>query len=138
MLAFPASAAEILDGPVPARVTEVIDGDTLAVEVRIWLGQDLSTRVRLAGVDAPELRGGCLEARALAKRAKRWLSNLVGGATVMLSDIQFGKYAGRIVARVATPGGRDLSTALIDAGLGRATPDGARADWCPASPATDR
>ncbi len=62
-------AVEVLSGPVPATVIEVMDGDTVKVRARIWLGQDLSTRVRLAGIDAPELNGGCARERALAERA---------------------------------------------------------------------
>ena len=52
-------ARELLPGPVPARVIQVIDGDTIAVKARIWLNQELETRVRLEGVDAPELAGRC-------------------------------------------------------------------------------
>ena len=51
------AAAELLPGPVPGRVMAMIDADTLAVAARIWLGQEVEVRVRLAGVDAPELRG---------------------------------------------------------------------------------
>ncbi len=49
-------AAELLPGPVTATVQEVIDGDTVAVRARIWLGQAIENRVRLAGIDTPELR----------------------------------------------------------------------------------
>ncbi len=61
------AAAELLPGPVPGRVIAVIDADTLAVAARIWLGQDVEVRVRLAGVDAPELRGACPHERVLAR-----------------------------------------------------------------------
>ena len=57
-----AGAEDILTGPVPAVVEDVIDGDTLRVRARIWLGQDLAIYVRLAGVDAPEVRGSCVPA----------------------------------------------------------------------------
>ena len=62
-------AADSLPGPLPARVVSVIDGDTLEVRVHIWLGQNLDTRVRLAGIDAPELKGKCDREKDLARRA---------------------------------------------------------------------
>ncbi len=68
-----AGAQNRLAGPVPAQVLSVIDGDTIEVRAVIWLGQVLSTRVRLAGIDAPELRGKCARERALAVRARAYL-----------------------------------------------------------------
>ncbi len=51
---LPAAALrQDIPGPILARVVEVIDGDTILVEARIWLDQVVTTRVRLAGVDAP-------------------------------------------------------------------------------------
>ena len=62
-------AADRLAGPLPAQVVSVLDGDTLEVWVHIWLGQDLNTRVRLAGIDAPELKDKCDRERILARRS---------------------------------------------------------------------
>src|SRR5450759_3535141 len=39
----------------PAEVVRVLDGDTFEARVRIWPGMDVTTRVRLRGIDAPEL-----------------------------------------------------------------------------------
>ncbi len=54
----------------------------------------------------------------------------VGGRQVILRDIQYGKYAGRVVARIQTPDGDDLADALIAAGLGHPYDGAARAPWC--------
>ncbi len=43
-------------GPVAAHVSRVIDGDTFEASAAIWLGQAITVRVRIAGIDAPELR----------------------------------------------------------------------------------
>ena len=123
-------AREPLPGPVPAQVIQVIDGDTIAVKARIWLNQELETRVRLAGVDAPELAGRCERERALAARARAFLEAMLDGGEVVLSQIQYGKFAGRVVARVETSSGEDLSAALLAAGLARAYAGGPRAPWC--------
>ena len=130
-----AALAESLSGPLPARVVEVIDGDTLGVRVRIWLDQDVATRVRLDGIDAPELRGHCEQERALARRAADFVAGKVmsevdGGAVVRLHEVRYGKYARRVVARVVTEDGEDLAQALLDAGLARPYDGGRRASWC--------
>ncbi len=128
-----AGAQDRLAGPVPAQVLFVIDGDTIEVRAVIWLGQVVRTRVRLAGNDAPELRGKCARERALAVRARAYLlARLEGGerAQVRLRDIRYGKYAGRVLARVETAGGEDLGQGLMAAGLARSYAGRARASWC--------
>ncbi len=130
-----AQAGERLAGPVPAQVIAVIDGDTLEVRARIWLGQELRTRVRLAGIDAPELKGKCAQERSLAAQARAYLSARLApregrAAQVWLRNIRYGKYAGRVLARVETAGGEDLSRGLLAAGLARPYAGRARATWC--------
>lgn len=117
-------------GPVQARVLAVIDGDTIAVRARIWLGQDVETRVRLAGVDAPELRGACQRERVLARAAQKRVADMIDGAVVSLSDIRHDKFGGRVLASVRTAAGDDLAALLIADGLARAYGGGARASWC--------
>ncbi len=122
--------ADVVPGPVPALVIEVVDGDTIAVRARIWVGQDVETRVRLSGVDAPEFNGRCGRERELAAHARAFVVAAIGGGAVMLSDVHYGKYAGRVVAFVETAAGDDLSALLIAADLGRPYDGGARASWC--------
>ncbi len=135
-LAGAARGGERLAGPVPAVVTEVVDGDTLEVRARIWLGQELAIRVRLAGIDAPEAGSRCAEERALALRARAFLAERLVPApgdpppVVRLRDIRNGKYAGRVLARVEAPAGFDLGAALLAAGLARRYDGSRRAPWC--------
>jgi endonuclease YncB( thermonuclease family) len=127
----PLFARETLLGPVPATVLRVIDGDSLVVRATIWLGQEVETTVRLLGVDTPELRGACGEERNLATRSRAFTARLADtGAEISLSDIQLGKFAGRVLARVVTAGGVDIGQALIDAGLARPYRGGRRGSWC--------
>lgn len=128
---LPATAAEVLAGPVPATVLEVVDGDTITVRARIWLGQAIETRVRLAGIDTPELRGACATERNLAARARDRLAEQLSGRRVTLTEIRHGTYAGRVVATVSADGTPDVGRALLDAGLARAYAGrGRRPDWC--------
>ncbi len=127
----PACASEVLAGPVPATVLDVIDGDTITVRARIWLGQAIETRVRLADIDTPELRGRCERERALAEAARDTLIAGIADRPVVLSDIRYGTYAGRVVARVSAEGLVDFGQTLLSAGLARAySGRGPRPDWC--------
>ena len=125
-----AGARQSLFGPVTGRVVKVLDGGTIEVVAQIWLGQELRVQVRLRGVDAPELNGPCTRARELARAARTLVAVQIGERAVTLSAIQYGKYAGRVVAQVTAHSGIDLAQALIAAGLGRAYSGGARPDWC--------
>jgi micrococcal nuclease len=113
-------AAETLPGPVPAQVVAVVDGDTLSVRAHIWLGQEVATLVRLAGIDTPELKGECESERARARAARDYLE-------------RYEKYAGRVMAKVASADGGDLSERMIAAGFARAYDGGKRLPWCQAA-----
>lgn len=123
-------SSEILAGPVAARLLRVIDGDTIAVSARIWLGQAVETLVRVDGVDTPELKGKCAAERQLARRARDFVTEFLGEGGVTLRDIQYGKFAGRVVSRVLNGDDRDLTAALIGAGLGRIYTGRRRGSWC--------
>ena len=125
---FPAAAEPIPDA-VPATVLRVIDGDTIEVAAHVWLDIEVTTRVRLKGIDAPELTAPCAEGRAKALAALALVRRIVGDGPVLLAAIQPGKYGGRVVARV-TAGGADLAQALLAAGLARPYGGGKRRSWC--------
>jgi len=128
-MATPALGAEKLSGPIPAVVLRTIDGDTLFVRAYIWLNQAIETRVRLAGIDTPELHSQCPSERAAAQGARAHLAELVRGGAVSLTDIRPDKYAGRVVARAAVMG-RDLSAAMLAANFARPYDGRRRASWC--------
>lgn len=113
----PALSGARLDGPIPALVVRVLDGDTIEVRAQIWLEQEILVKVRLAGVDTAEMTAACSEARAIARQARDLVVREVEGARVLLTDIHGGKYFGRVIGRVQTPKGENLSDLLIAAGL---------------------
>ena len=118
-----------LEGPVAAEVLRVIDGDTLTVRAKIWIGQELTTNVRLSGVNAPELSGDCDEERMLAEAARRFLAERVEGRPVTLRNIALDKFGGRVVALVEDGAG-DLGSALLAARLAIPYDGGRRQPWC--------
>lgn len=123
-----ARAAEVVPGPVWADVVRVIDGDTLVVAARPWPDLTIDATVRLAGVDAPEMRGACPAESAMAVAA-RDLARVVVGDRVRLHAIGRGKY-GRVVAEVFNEAGDSLADVLLAAGLARAYDGGRREGWC--------
>lgn len=127
---LPVHAVERLVGPVEAEVVRVVDGDTLVARARIWLGQTVETHVRLAGIDAPELRGKCAAERERARAAREALAHLVGGGPVTLSGIESDKFGGRVLARVSTADAQDVAAALVAGGHVRAYSGGRRTGWC--------
>jgi len=113
-----ATAKDRIQGPIPARIDRVIDGDTIHVIAKIWLEQNLEISVRIADIDAPELfRPKCEDEKSLARKAKIYAENFFNNGEVYLHDIQSGKYAGRVVARLTNSAGTDFGAALIKANL---------------------
>ncbi|MET0312787.1 MAG: thermonuclease family protein, partial [Hansschlegelia sp.] len=112
-----------------ASALSVIDGDTLEARVAVFPGQEIVTRIRLAGVDAPERRGRCASERDAAEKATRALGAMVEGRRLTLTKIRGDKYFGRVVARVSTQQG-DLAEALVAGGYGRPYGGGRRDGWC--------
>lgn len=117
-------------GPVAAQVVRVIDGDTFEVSANVWLGQQIAVRVRIAGIDAPELRARCDGERVRAEAARDYLIKRIEGGEVRLSAVRYDKYGGRVDASVADGRG-DIGDAMIRARLARVYDGGRRAGWCP-------
>ena len=123
------SAKEVLEGPYPAVVERVFDGDTFEAKIKVWLGQEVVTRVRLRDIDTPEMRGKCASEKELARRAKDSLERLTEGQPIILTNITFGKYGNRIIAN-AHVGSNNISELMIRSGLAQHYKGGKRQNWC--------
>jgi micrococcal nuclease len=113
-----------------ARTLRVIDGDTIEARVEVWLGQDIITRVRLRGIDAPEMKAGCASELRQAEAARDRLSALIAGRPVVLAEVGPDKYYGRVVARIRLPEGTEAGAILKAEGLARPYDRGRRSSWC--------
>ena len=102
----------------PVDVLRTIDGDTFEARVHLSPGLDMTTRVRLRGIDAPELKAACPQELRMAKAAT--------GAYNIGAD----KYQGRVVADAATKRTDNVSAALVAAGHVRSYSGGHRGGWC--------
>jgi endonuclease YncB( thermonuclease family) len=100
----------------PVDVVRTIDGDTFEARVHLEPGLDLNTRVRLRGIDAPELKASCPQEMRMAEAATGALRTLLGEGDVRIFNIGPDKYAGRVVADAATRRTENVSTAMLAAG----------------------
>jgi endonuclease YncB( thermonuclease family) len=122
-----ALAALILLGNVPVQqagvVAWVTDGDTFRLEG--------GERIRIAGIDAPEVQRGHAKCRAELARGKAATAQaiaLLKGRRVELERV--GRSYDRTVARVRLDG-RDVAATLVGIGAARWWPRGkAKPDWC--------
>jgi len=102
-----------------AKVTAVYDGDTFTVDIDLGLGVWMhGQKIRLYGVDTPEVRG---KERARGIQVRDHVRDLILGNEVLLETHRDkkGKY-GRWLARVLVNkngGNLDLSQHLLDRNL---------------------
>lgn len=116
---------------VRLRSPAAYDGDTLYLIVPELPEPLQRMSVRVLGVDTPEIRGRCEAEKRKAADARAFVLHAFRGATtVELDVVGWDKYGGRVDAHVTMPDGRDLASALIEAGLGRPYDGGARRGWC--------
>jgi endonuclease YncB( thermonuclease family) len=114
----------------PAEVLRVLDGDTFEARVSLWPGLAITTRVRLRGIDAPELKARCGEERDRAEAARDALRNLLAQGDVGIAHVTLDKYGGRVVADASTRATPDVAAALVDTGSARRYAGGPREGWC--------
>jgi len=124
-----AQAKQVLPGPFAFELLEVIDGDTFRARVAIWLGQTVTVKVRLQGVDTPEMNGKCAAEKKLARQAKAFAENWLRNNQVQLVNVHYGTYAGRVLATAQIKNGDSLSAALLAENLAKPY-RGRRAQWC--------
>jgi endonuclease YncB( thermonuclease family) len=114
----------------PAEVLRVLDGDTFEARVHLWPGLDITTRVRLRGIDAPEFKARCIEERMKAETSRDALKAILDQGEVGITRVALDKYGGRVIADASTRATPDVSAALIEAGLARRYGGARRESWC--------
>ncbi len=114
----------------PAEVVRIIDGDTFQARVQVWPGLSVDTKVRLRGIDAPELHARCADEYAKAQAARAALETMLAAGGVTISRVGIDKYGGRVDAAVATRDTADVSAALLNGGWARSYDGGRPGSWC--------
>ncbi len=99
----------------PVDVIRTIDGDTFEARVHLEPGLELTTRVRLRGIDAPELKASCAQELRMAQAAGDALRGLLEEGEVAIYHIGPDK---------------NVSDALFAGGHVRKYDGGHRLGWC--------
>jgi len=113
-----------------SKVISVYDGDTFRVNIDSLppiVGKNI--RIRVNGVDTPEIRGKCLYEKNLALKARDFVrARLANAKEIKLTNLQRGKYF-RVVANVLVDG-VSLERELLDNNLAYEYSGGKKLSWC--------
>ena len=119
------------EGEYRIAVASVYDGDTFNVRFEGLPPELNPVKIRVRGVDSPE-RGSpkCDAERRGAERARAFTEQHVG-QEVVISNLEWDKYGGRVDADVLTlPHRQSLATLLIESSNARPYEGGRRQGWC--------
>ena len=99
------------------KVVRVVDGDTVDVLIDLGFNTFTRQRVRLAGIDAPEIRGQTDEVEAMGRQATQWLANRLTDTNGLRLESQKGqgKYGRYLVTFYDLD--VDINQQMIDLGL---------------------
>ena len=100
-----------------AFVTDVYDGDTITVDIDLGFRVHMQgIKVRLLGIDAPELRGSTLEK---GRESRNRLKEMILSKNVLLKTVKDkkGKY-GRWLATIYL-NGQDINQRMIQEGFAK-------------------
>jgi len=113
-----------------SKVISVYDGDTFRVNIDSLppiVGKNI--RIRVNGIDTPEIRGKCLYEKNLALKARDFVrAKLANAKEIKLTNLQRGKYF-RVVANVVVDG-VSLEQELLDNNLAYEYSGGKKLSWC--------
>ena len=113
-----------------SKVISIYDGDTLRVNIDSFpaiVGKNI--RIRIKGIDAPEIKGKCQTEIDLAIMARDYLRNAINQSSqIELRNIERGKYF-RIVGELYIDG-ENISKGLIKEKLAYIYHGGKKRSWC--------
>jgi len=125
------------------EIVRVLDGDTVEARILVFPEVEVHTKIRINGVDAPELhpriptyldkqkREALKQCeKSAAQKAKLFVENTLSSAkSIQVAEVSFGKYAGRYLATILVDE-NSLTNLLLQSGNGREYHGGRRTPWC--------
>ncbi len=99
-----------------ATVHHVYDGDTVNLAVTTWPDSVQYVRLRIAGMDTPEISRATACEKRLGIKAKFFLIDLLANNHITISKIKNDKYGGRVVGELFVDG-LLVSEIMIAAGI---------------------
>ena len=105
-----ANSISVQPGHAYYRIKKVFDGDTVVL--------DDDTKVRLLGINTPEMESSKRQEEPVAKEAKQYLQSLIAGKKVRLETdaVEYDKYQ-RKLGHLFTEDGKHLNLKLVEQGL---------------------
>jgi len=110
-----------------AKVLDVYDADTITLQIDLGFCISVKEKVRLIGIDTPELRTRNEREKALGYEARDYVRDLILGKEVTITTEKKGKY-GRYLANVFYDD-ININNELIRLGYARAYDGGTREPW---------
>lgn len=109
----------------------VYDGDTVYSELRMLPSPLSKVSIRIANIDTPEVRTTCISEKVLGLAAKKHLESLLEGYQIVLvKDVEWDKYGGRIDGDIILKDGSRVSEKMIESGHARPYYGGSKEPWC--------
>lgn len=101
-----------------AKILSVYDGDTCTADIQLGFYVIAhKVKLRLYGINTPEIRGGTAETKKAGITARDWLRDKVLGKEVILKSFGKGKYGRWLVDIYLDEDTVSLNQQLIDKGL---------------------
>jgi micrococcal nuclease len=117
------------------KYIKVYDGDTINVELANLPKPLNAMKIRLNGIDTPELgfRAACEQEADKAKLAKNFLAKLLKNFDILyVYNYHWDKFGGRILGDLYTEEGLLIQDILVEHGYAvRYNGKGQRQSWCP-------
>ena len=113
----------------PVTLIRVLDGDTIEVSAAVWPSVQITTKLRIHGIDTPETRTRNLCEKEKGLAAKKYLADYLAGKDLKVENIQNGKYSGRVLGDLKADG-VDIAVMMISSGYAREYFGGKRGAWC--------
>jgi micrococcal nuclease len=114
-----------------AVVLNVVDGDTIDVDVDLGFHVHQNMRLRLSGIDTPELNSPDPEKRAAALKAKEYLTTLVAGKKVVIETFRdktekFGRFLAKVTVFTSQGSALNVNDHMIQVGYAKPYDGGKR------------
>lgn len=125
------NATSVRAAEVTLPIMGVIDGDTIRTTLPLPCPL-CNASIRVLGIDTPEKgsRAKCAYEDERGKKATEFTKKfLLGKTSMVVKNIKWDKYGGRILGAVYIDG-KELGSELIKAGLARPYHGEKKASWC--------
>lgn len=101
---------------VEATIHEWIDGDTVEVLVYPWRNLCVTERVRVFGINSPEVHSKNAAEKAAGEAARQFACGLAKPFSIVKIREQGQDKYGRFLASIELDGGKDFATTMIESG----------------------